>query len=117
MRDKLNLLEEMLFNTMFSEIEKHYEDVMDLHEGNYEILSLAHHLRSVSEVVGEVFREIPNPRKRLGTELYTPLYEVLRDIDSILYDLSIAEGEQLGYVIAQAYRKLDHINSLFERLV
>ncbi len=117
MGKELSLLEEMLFNTMFSEIEERYNDVVDIYRNDYEILSLAQHLISVKDAVGEVFREIPNPEKKLGEELYTTLYEVLKEVSSILYDLSIAEGDQLSYVIVQAYRKLDNINSLFEKLV
>ncbi len=113
----ISTLEEMLFNTMFSEIEERYNDVVDIYRNDYEILSLAQHLRSVKEAVGEVFKEIPNPNKKLSEEHYTTLYQVLKEVSSILYDLSIAEGDQLSYVIVQAYRKLDSINSLFEKLV
>ncbi len=113
----VSTLEEMLFNTMFSEIEDRYNDVVDIYRNDYEILSLAQHLKSVRDVVSEVFKEIPNPNKKLGEELYTTLYQVLKDVSSILYDLSIAEGDQLNYVVVQAYRKLDSINSLFEKLV
>lgn len=113
----LNLLEEMLFNTMFSEIEERYNDVVVIYRSDYEVLSLAHHLKSLSDMVGSIFKEIPNPQKKLSEELYTTLYQVLKDISSILYDLTIADSDQLSYVIVQAYRKLDSINSLFEKLV
>ncbi|WP_457600266.1 hypothetical protein [Hydrogenivirga sp.] len=117
MGQELSLLEGMLFNTMFSEIEDRYNDVVDIYRNDYEILSLAQHLKGISDMVGEVYREIPNPHKKLGEDLYTTLYQVLKDVSSILYDLSIAEGDQLSYVVVQAYRKLDSINSLFEKLV
>ncbi len=117
MGQELNFLEEMLFNSMFSEIEERYNDVVDIYRNDYEVLSLARHLKNVSDMVGEIFREIPNPQKKLSEELYTTLYQVLKDISSILYDLSIAEGDQLSYVVVQAYRKLDSMNSLFQRLV
>ena len=117
MGQEINLLEEMLFNTMFSEIEERYNDVVDIYRNDYEILSLAQHMKGISDMVAEVVKEIPNPGKKLGEELYTTLYQVLKDVSSILYDLSIAEGDQLSYVVIQAYRKLDSINSLFEKLV
>ncbi len=116
MGNELDILEEMLFSTMFSEIEERYNEVVDIYRNDYEILSLAQHLKSIGGVVSDVFKEIPNPEKKLGEDLYTTLYEVLKDISSILYDLSIAEGDQLNYVIVQAYRKLDSINSLFQKL-
>ncbi len=117
MGKELSLLEGMLFNTMFSEIEERYNDVVDIYRNDYEVFSLAQHLKGISDMVAEVFKEIPNPQKKLNEDLYTTLYEVLRDISSILYDLSIAEGDQLSYVVVQAYRKLDSMNSLFQRLV
>ena len=116
MGNELDILEEMLFSTMFSEIEERYNEVVDIYRNDYEILSLAQHLKSIGSVVSDVFKEIPNPQKKLSEDLYTTLYEVLKDISSILYDLSIAEGDQLNYVIVQAYRKLDSINSLFQKL-
>lgn len=117
MGQDIAFLEGMLFSSMFSEIEERYNDVVDLYRNDYEILSLAQHLKSISDAVGEIFKEIPNPQKKMGEELYTTLYNVLKDVSSILYDLSIAEGDQLSYVVVQAYRKLDSINSIFEKLV
>ncbi len=117
MDQDISFLEEMLFNTMFSEIDERYNEVVDIYRNDYEILTLAQHLKSISDMVREVFKEIPNPQKKLGEELYTTLYQTLKDISSVLYDLSIAEGDQLSYVVVQAYRKLDSMNSLFERLV
>ncbi len=111
------LLEEMLFATMFAEIQERYEEVSDTYAGDYEIITLAQHLKGISDMVKEVFKEIPNPDKKLGEDMYSTLYEVLKDVSMILYDLSIAEGDQLSYVIVQAYRKLDSLNSLFEKLV
>jgi len=113
----ISLLEDMLFSTMFSEIEERYNEVMEIYGNDYEIASLATHLKEISQTVKELYREIPNPEKKLTEEHYTTLYQVLKDISMILYDLSIAEGDQLSYVIVQAYRKLDNINSLFEKLV
>jgi len=113
----LILLEEMLFATMFNEIEERYGDVIDAYSNDYEIVTLAQHLKGITDVVKEVFKEIPNPDKKLGEEMYSTLYDVLKDISMILYDISIAEGDQLSYVIVQAYRKLDSMNSLFEKLV
>lgn len=116
MDKNLHLLEEMLFKTMFSEIEERYNDVIDIYRNDQEILSIANHLKKLTNVVGEVYREIPNPRKKLTEELYTVLYQILKEVSSILYDLSIAEGEQLDYVIAEANRKFDNIISLLQKL-
>jgi hypothetical protein len=113
----LSLLEDMLFNTMFSEIEERYREVMEIYGNDYEIASLASHLKEITNAVRDLYREIPNPEKKLTEDHYTTLYQVLKDVSMILYDLSIAEGDQLSYVIVQAYRKLDNINSLFEKLV
>ncbi len=117
MGQDISFLEEMLFKSMFSEIEERYNDVVDIYRNDYEILSLARHLKAVTDAARDVVKEIPNPQKKLSEELYTTLYEVLKDVSSILYDLTIAEGDQLSYVVVQAYRKLDSINSLFQRLV
>ncbi len=114
---ELSFLEGMLFDSMFSEIKERYNDVVDIYRNDYEVLSLAQRLKGISDMVADVFKEIPNPKKKLSEELYTTLYEVLKDVSSILYDLSIAEGDQLSYVVVQAYRKLDSMNSLFEKLV
>ncbi len=116
MGSDLNKLEEILFSTMFAEIEERYNEVVDIYRNDYEILSLAQHLMKLTDVVRDVFKEIPNPKKKLSEDLYTPLYEVLKDVSSILYDLSIADGEQLNYVIVKAYQKLDNISSLFQKL-
>ncbi len=113
----LNFLEDMLFTTMFSEIEERYREVMEIYGNDYEIASLAAHLKEISDTVKEIYKDIPNPEKKLTEDHYTTLYHVLKDVSMILYDLSIAEGDQLSYVVVQAYRKLDNINSLFEKLV
>ncbi len=117
MDKNLSLLENMLFNTMFSEIEERYREVMEIYGNDYEIASLTSHLKEISDMVKDLYRDIPNPEKKLTEDHYTTLYQVLKDVSMILYDLSIAEGDQLSYVIVQAYRKLDNINSLFEKLV
>ena len=117
MNREVSFLEELLFNSMFHEIEQRYEEVIELYKNDYEIMGIAKHLKGMSDSILGIFRDIPNPYKKLTEEHYTTLYEALKDISMILYDLSIADGEQLNYVIVQAYRKLDNINSLFEKLV
>jgi hypothetical protein len=113
----ITVLEEMLLATMLAEISDRYDDVLDTYSNDYEVITLAHHLKGIAEMVKEVFKEIPNPEKKLGEEMYSTLYNALKDVSMILYDLSIAEGDQLSYVIVQAYQKLDSLNSLFEKLV
>ena len=117
MGSELIFLEELLFKSVQREIEERFEDVADTYRNDYEIMTLAHHLKGISDMVQEVFKEIPNPDKKLSEDMFSTLYEVLRDVSMILYDLTIAEGDQISYVIMQAYRKLDSMNSLFEKLV
>jgi len=110
----ITTLEEMLFNTMFREIEERYNDVEEIYRNDVEILSLAQRLKAVKDRVNGILREVSSGKP--GEDTYTTLYQVLKDVSSILYDLSIADGDQLAYVVLQAYRKLEDINSLLKTL-
>ncbi|WP_461832417.1 hypothetical protein [Aquifex sp.] len=112
----VNFLEEMLFRSVLKEIEERYEDVITIYRYDYEIKGIAEKLMRLARIVEEVFKEIPNPEKKLDQNSYTTLYNILKDISSILYDLSIATSEQISYVLLQAYRKLDNIDSLISKL-
>ncbi len=117
MRKDLLLLEELLLRTMLAEIEERYQKVMKAHGEEEEVTVLADSLLSIGRIVEEVFREIPNPQKKMGEELYTTLYEVLKDVSSALSELANADDDRLQSVLASAYRRLDGFNSLFEKLV
>ncbi|NPA32927.1 MAG: hypothetical protein GXO04_04815 [Aquificae bacterium] len=112
----VNFLEDMLFRSLMREVEERYEDVVTIYKYDFEIRGLAEKLMKLAKVVEEVFKEIPNPEKKLDESIYTTLYNILKDISSILYDLSIATNEQVSYVLLQAYRKLDNIDSLIRKL-
>jgi len=112
----VNFLEDMLFKSVMKEIEERYEDVIAIYKYDFEIRGLAEKLMRLARIVEEVFQEIPNPEKKLDQSIYTTLYNILKDISSILYDLSIATNEQISYVLLQAYRKLDNIDSLIRKL-
>jgi len=58
-----------------------------------------------------------NPRKKIDSSLCTTLYEVLKDINSSLSELAGAGGDRIHTAKASAYRRLDSLNSLFEKLV
>jgi len=112
----VNFLEDMLFKSVMKEIEERYEDIVAIYKYDFEIRGLAEKLMRLARIVEEVFQEIPNPEKKLDQSIYTTLYNILKDISSILYDLSIATNEQISYVLLQAYRKLDNIDSLIRKL-
>jgi len=116
MEQDVNFLEDLLFRSMVREIEERYEDVVTLYKYDYEIRGLADKLMKLTRLLEEVFKEIPNPSKKLDLDIYSTIYAILKDISSILYDLSIATGEQINYVLLQAYRKLDNIDSLIRKL-
>ena len=116
MNKEVNFLEDILFRSMIKEIEERYEDVITIYKYDYEIRSLAEKLIRLTRILEEVFKEIPNPEKKLDQNTYTTVYNILKDISSILYDLSIATSEQVSYVLLQAYRKLDNIDSLIRKL-
>ncbi len=116
MRNDVSFLEGILFESMFREIEERYRDVLEFRQDNYEMINIAEHLMKITQQVERVFREIPNPQKKLDEGLYTTLYEALKDISGILYDFSIAEPEQTNYVLVQTYRRLDNLHTLFAKL-
>ncbi len=110
-------LEDMLFKSTYKEIEERYEEVMQLYCKDPEIINIAKSIKGMCDYVMKVYKEIPNPEKKLDESLYTTLYQVLKDLSITLYDLSIAEGEQIYYVISSAYQKLNGANNLLEKLV
>ncbi|HHJ64181.1 MAG TPA: hypothetical protein ENJ61_04660 [Aquifex aeolicus] len=116
MREDVFLLEEMLLRTMLSEIEERYRKVQRNREGDREVLELAENLLRIGRAAEGVFRKIPNPRRKMGEDLYTTLYEVLKDISSALSELAIAGDDRIHTVVAHTYRRLDSLNSLFEKL-
>ena len=112
----VKFLEDLLLKSVMKEIEERYGDVITIYKYDFEIRGLAEKLIRLAKIVKEVFYEIPNPEKKLDQSIYTTLYNILKDISSILYDLSIATNEQISYVLLQAYRKLDNIDSLIRKL-
>ena len=82
-----------------------------------EIINIAKSIKGMCDYIMKTYKEIPNPEKKLDENLYTTLYQVLKDLSITLYDLSIAEGEQIYYVISGAYQKLNGANNLLEKLV
>jgi hypothetical protein len=116
MREDVSFLEGILFESMFKEIEERYRDVIEFRSDHYEMVNIAEHLMKITKQVERIFKEIPNPQKKLDEALYTTLYEALKDISGILYDFSIAEQEQTNYVLVKTYRKLDNLHTLFTKL-
>jgi hypothetical protein len=117
MRRELFFLEDMLFKSMAQEIDERYREVLQLYSQDQEIFNIAKSIKGMCDYIFSVYRDIPNPEKKLDESLYTTLYQVLKDLSVTLYDLSIAEGEQLYYVLSSAYQKLNGANNLLERLV
>ncbi len=111
------MLEDMLFRSLAREVEELYREVSSMYRNDMEISNIVNSIKAVCDYILTVYREIPNPKKKLDESLYSTLYSVLRDLSVTLYDLSIAEGEQLYYVISSAYQKLNGANNLLERLV
>lgn len=117
MGQELFYLEDMLFKSTLKEIEERYSEVIQLYPHDSEIVNIANSIKVMCDYIMRVYKEIPNPEKKLDESLYTTLYQVLKDLSITLYDLSIAEGEQVYYVISSAYQKLNGANHLLERLV
>ncbi|MFN3870751.1 MAG: hypothetical protein ACK4MW_04620 [Aquificaceae bacterium] len=109
-------LEDLLFKSVYKEIEERYEEVMQIYAHDPEIRNIANSIKGMSDYIMKVYKDIPNPEKKLDESLYTTLYQVLKDLSLTLYDLSIAEGEQIYYVISSAYQKLNGANNLLEKL-
>ncbi|MFN3599287.1 MAG: hypothetical protein ACK4VK_06095 [Aquificaceae bacterium] len=108
-------LEDLLFKSAYKEIEERYEEVMQIYAHDPEIRNIANSIRGMCDYIMKVYKDIPNPEKKLDESLYTTLYQVLKDLSLTLYDLSIAEGEQIYYVISSAYQKLNGANNLLEK--
>lgn len=117
MEQEVFYLEDMLFKSTFKEIEERYWEVMQLYSHDSEIINIAKSIKGMCDYIMKIYKDIPNPEKKLDESLYTTLYQVLKDLSITLYDLSIAEGEQIYYVISSAYQKLNGANNLLEKLV
>ncbi|MGB9873401.1 MAG: hypothetical protein ACPLRS_00340 [Hydrogenobacter sp.] len=112
----ITYLEDMLFKSVAKEIEDLYQEVLQMYSFDEEVLNIARSIKGMCDYILSIYREIPNPEKKLDVSLYTTLYNVLKDMKVTLYDLTVAEGEQLYYVISSAYQKLNGANNLLERL-
>ncbi|WPM31186.1 hypothetical protein IAE16_05005 [Hydrogenobacter sp. T-2] len=117
MEKEVFFLENLLFKSTAQEIEERYQEVLQLYAHDPEILNIAKSIKGMCDYIMKTYKEIPNPEKKLDESLYTTLYQVLKDLSITLYDLSIAEGEQIYYVLSSAYQKLNGANNLLERLV
>ncbi|MEJ7554421.1 hypothetical protein [Pampinifervens florentissimum] len=117
MEKEVFFLEDLLFKSTAQEIEERYQEVLQLYAHDPEILNIAKSIKGMCDYIMKTYKEIPNPEKKLDESLYTTLYQVLKDLSITLYDLSIAEGEQIYYVLSSAYQKLNGANNLLERLV
>ncbi len=117
MERELFFLEDLLFKSTAQEIEERYQEVLQLYAHDPEILNIAKSIKGMCDYIMRTYKEIPNPERKLDESLYTTLYQVLKDLSITLYDLSIAEGEQIYYVLSSAYQKLNGANNLLERLV
>jgi len=109
-------LENLLFKSTSKEIEELYQEVMQIYKFDEEVLNIARSIKGICDYIMSLYKEIPNPERKLDESLYTTLYQVLKDLSITLYDLTVAEGEQLYYVISSAYQKLNGANNLLERL-
>jgi len=117
MGKELFFLEDLLFKSTYEEIEERYAEVIQMYAHDPEIINIAKSIKGMCDYIMKTYKEIPNPEKKLDENLYTTLYQVLKDLSITLYDLSIAEGEQIYYVISSAYQKLNGANNLLEKLV
>ncbi|MFN7065248.1 MAG: hypothetical protein ACK4OF_03780 [Aquificaceae bacterium] len=113
---ELFYLEDILFKSVFKEVEERYEDVLQIYAHDPEIRNIANSIKGMCDYIMKAYKDIPNPYKKLDEGMYTTLYQVLKDLSLTLYDLSIAEGEQIYYVVSSAYQKLNGANNLLEKL-
>ncbi|SHK40896.1 hypothetical protein [Thermocrinis minervae] len=111
----LYLLEDMLLRSVEEEIRERYEEVASMYSHNMEVMNIAKSILGLCQYIYDVYRDIPNPERKLDESLYSTLYSILKDFSITLYDLTIAEGEQLYYVISSAYQKINSANNLLER--
>lgn len=112
----LHILEDMLFKSQAKELVEIYNEVANVYKDDMEVSNIINTIKGICDYILSVYKEIPNPEKKLDETLYSTLYNTLKDLSNTLYDLSIAEGEQLYYVISSAYQKLNGANNLLERL-
>ncbi|MFN3814125.1 MAG: hypothetical protein ACK4SM_05840 [Aquificaceae bacterium] len=116
MKMDVAVLEGMLYKSIAKEIEGLYEEILNIYSSDEEVLNLAKNIKNICDYILKVYREIPNPNKKLDESLYTTLYNMLKDFSVTFYDLTVADGEQLYYVISSAYHKLSGAHNLLERL-
>jgi hypothetical protein len=117
MANSLLFLEDMLFRTLSKEIEERHKEVLALYSHDLEITNIANSIKRLCDHIFELYKGIPDPSRKLDENLYSTLYYLLKDMSITLYDLTIAEGEQLYYVISSAYQKLNGAANLLERLM
>lgn len=117
MGKELFFLEDMLFKSTYEEIEERYAEVIQMYAHDPEIINIAKSIKGMCDYIMKTYKEIPNPEKKLDENLYTTLYQVLKDLSITLYDLSIAEGEQIYYVISSAYHHPSPLGYLFAKLI
>ncbi|MEN3033530.1 MAG: hypothetical protein ABDH18_00890 [Aquificaceae bacterium] len=111
MDHSVNFLEALLFKTQSKEINQRFEELVQSCPDDVEILNIASSIKGLSDfVLGAI------ESGSISQELYDSLYQALKDLSATLYDLTIAEGEQLKYVISRAYAKLNSANSIVEKL-
>lgn len=111
------ILEDMLFRSQAKELGDIYNEVVNAYKEDVEVSNIINTIKGVCDYILSVYKEIPNPEKKLDETLYSTLYNTLKDLSNTLYDLSIAEGEQLYYVISSAYQKLNGASNLLEKLI
>ncbi len=112
----VHMLEDMLFKSQAKEIGEIYNEVLNAYKEDLEVSNIINTIKGICDYILSIYKEIPNPEKKLDENLYSTLYSTLKDLSNTLYDLSIAEGEQLYYVISSAYQKLNGANNLLEKL-
>lgn len=112
----IHILEDMLFKSQAKEIVDIYNEVLSVYKNDLEISNIVNTIKGICDYILKLYKDIPNPERKLDETLYSTLYNTLKDLSNTLYDLSIAEGEQLYYVISSAYQKLNGANNLLEKL-
>ncbi len=112
----VHMLEDMLFKSQAKELGEIYNEVSNAYKEDLEVSNIINTIKGICDYILSIYKEIPNPEKKLDETLYSTLYSTLKDLSNTLYDLSIAEGEQLYYVISSAYQKLNGANNLLEKL-
>lgn len=111
MEDSLSLLEGLLFKTQSREIDQYFEELTQFYPHETEILNIASSIKGLSDFILNACES-----RSITPELYDSIYQIMKELSATLYDLTIAEGEQLKYVISCAYEKLNSANSIVEKL-